>query len=145
MTKVITEQEIDQIIECGRALVRKIPWRHQGRSLRGVDCVGLFYVLGKTIGLEVDMGNNYTRLPNPAVLEAGMAEHCTRILKRNSMPGDLALIKYADKAIHLVMFTDKGIIHCSRDAGTVVEHSIDQSWDRNIVSVWRLKGRVDGR
>ncbi len=145
MAEVITEQEIDQIIEYGRALVRKVPWRHQGRSLRGVDCVGLFYVLGKAVGLELEMGNNYTRTPDPAILEAGMAEHCSRILKRDSIPGDLALIKYGDKTIHLVMFTDKGIIHCSRDMGTVVEHSIDQSWDRNIVSVWRLKGRVGGR
>ena len=144
MVKAISETDIRTLITYGRALVHKVPWRHQGRSLRGVDCVGLFSILGKTIGLDLDMRTNYTRTPNPADLEAGIAVYGRKIAFQDVLPGDFALIKYGAKAIHLVMITDRGILHCSADMKTVVEHSIDANWKRDIVSIWRLKGRFNG-
>jgi cell wall-associated NlpC family hydrolase len=141
---VISEDQIGTLISQARLMIRKVPWRHQGRSLRGVDCIGLFHVTGKAIGLDIEMKSNYTRQPDPRDIEAGMETYANRILVKDYLPGDFALIRYGAKAIHVVMFTNQGIIHCSADSKTVIEHSIDDKWKRDIVSVWRLKGRFNG-
>lgn len=37
------------------------PWKHQGRSRRGVDCCGLVVVVGQQLGLDVEDVTGYNR------------------------------------------------------------------------------------
>lgn len=136
-----TDAKIQEMIEAARTLVRVVPWRHQGRSLKGADCVGLFTVIGRMVGFEISLPTGYSHTPDPKILEAGLRQYTDELPAAEARPGDLVVIKYLGKGTHLALLTDKGLLHSSAFERTVVEHSIDGEWQRGIISTWRLKGR----
>ena len=140
MTRPWQEREIYQFIEEARKFIG-IKWRHQGRSIKGLDCVGLFEMTGRQLGYDITLPTNYDRSPNPVDLEAGLEQYCFRIDPSKRLQGDLAVIRFDNQRTHLIMFTDAGVIHSSAQSRRVVEHCLDDEWVRRIVSVWRFRGR----
>jgi cell wall-associated NlpC family hydrolase len=137
-----TEAKIEEMITTARTLVHQVPWRHQGRSLKGADCVGIFTLIGRAVGFEIVLPTGYSHVPDPKILEEGLKQYADKLPLMAGLPGDFVIIKYNGKGTHLALLTDQGLLHSSAFERTVVEHSIDEEWQRGIVSTWRLKGRV---
>ena len=51
-----------EIVEIARSWLN-VPWRHQGRTRLGVDCVGLITIPAKTLGLSDYDFFDYERIP----------------------------------------------------------------------------------
>jgi len=140
-TKLWKEHEVQEMIAESRKWVGR-PWRHQGRSWQGVDCVGLFKAVAKSKGFIIDMPDNYTRFPDPNELREGMKEVCEEIRIKLARPGDFYIMQFEGRGIHVAMKTDQGILHAAAIHRKVVEHTLSLEWERKIIAAFRLRRRV---
>ena len=53
----------NEIVECAHTLI-DVPFRHQGRGLRGIDCVGVPIYIAKTLGIKDWDSLAYSPHPN---------------------------------------------------------------------------------
>lgn len=92
-----------------------VPWRHQGRSMRGVDCVGLVYCVARDLGilphdLEVPP---YRRVPDGTFLSYFNA-HMVRVPLMDMQPGSVIIMSYRDQPYHagiLLTVNPSSLIH----------------------------------
>lgn len=136
-----------ELIAIARALVStqrekaKVPYRHQGRNLQGLDCIGLvIYVCQKAGILPAEFErSDYGRMPTPELVQR-TALYCRRV--EAVEPGLLALIRWPGEpgAGHAAICAGATLIHCDRDHGHVVEHGYVGHWVRLTDSLWRLPG-----
>lgn len=116
-----------------------VPFRHQGRSRQGIDCVGLPIVVGQSLGLfsphfEVA---TYGRLPSGELVERVQA-HCRPLAA--PVAGALLVIAWTKVAAHVAIFTGQTMIHAYESVGRVVEHGYRGRWIRLTHSAWALPG-----
>ena len=118
-----------------------VPFRHQGRSRRGVDCVGLPLAVGVELGL-VQVSRirppDYGRLPRAGQLEEELLRTCLPC--GEPVAGGVVCIRFVRHVHHLAICTGSTLIHSYQAAGRVVEHSYGAPWLRRTVSAWRLPG-----
>lgn len=122
------------------------PYRHQGRDLRGLDCVGLWLVLLDRFGLLTRAQftrANYGRLPGPELAER-CALHCDRLQAPEA--GALVLIQWPGEPspAHAGIVTPDHIVHAHAHAGRVLEHGYREPWIRWTHSVWWFRGVARG-
>ena len=122
-----------------------VPFRHQGRSLRGLDCVGLLLYVADRLGVEYVDVSGYSRRPGGGLLEATFEEHIDngillRVAISDMQPGDFLMMRFGNDPQHLAIFTGENIIHSYQNAGKVCEHILDDKWRARIVRVYRLAG-----
>jgi cell wall-associated NlpC family hydrolase len=135
-----------QLIDEARKLVGT-PWRHQGRSKLGVDCIGLVLLAAKNAGLDLvkfsgaPVPTRYSRHPDPQLYDT-VQRYCTRI--ESPVPGCLLFFKFdADKhPRHFGIYTEQGtMIHAEcKTRMQVVEHGHRAHWDRWTHGAWLLPG-----
>jgi cell wall-associated NlpC family hydrolase len=116
-----------------------VPFRHQGRSRSGIDCVGLPIVVCQSLGLlppSFDVAN-YGRTPS-GELVTRLQQHCTRI--NAPVPGSLLVIAWTKQAAHVAICTGETMIHAYESVGRVTEHGYRGRWVRMTHSVWALPG-----
>jgi cell wall-associated NlpC family hydrolase len=116
-----------------------VPFRHQGRDHRGIDCVGVPIAVGRTLGLwphDWDTAT-YGRLPTGELI-ARVAEKCRRITA--PVPGSLIVIAWTKLAAHTAICTGETMIHAYESVGCVVEHGYRGRWIRMTHSAWALPG-----
>lgn len=117
-----------------------VPFRHQGRTRTGVDCVGL--IIGVCQALELLPSKferrDYGRLPTRGELDAKIMQHCTRA--RRPVPGCLLAIRWNKDLAHVALYTGTTLIHAYESAGGVVEHGFRGAWTKLVDSAWRLPG-----
>jgi cell wall-associated NlpC family hydrolase len=116
-----------------------VPYRHQGRSRSGVDCVGLPIVVGQALGMlpprfEI---TNYGRLPSLELVQR-LQSHCTPLSA--AVPGSLIVIAWTKIAAHVAICTGESMIHATQNVGRVVEHGYRGRWIRLTHSHWALPG-----
>jgi cell wall-associated NlpC family hydrolase len=133
----------DQLLAEARGLAgRGVPFRHQGRSDSGVDCVGLVLVCLHRVGVlpaEFER-QDYGRLSTGELL-ARVERHCRRL--PSATPGCMVLIRWPRdrRPSHVGLYTSEGnLIHCYAQQGRVVEHGFRAPWDRLADSFWALPG-----
>lgn len=120
-----------------------VPFRHQGRSRDGVDCVGLPIVIGAALGvfppsvLATDM-TNYGRLPTGEIIERLREYRCAQL--EAPRPAALIVIAWQRLAAHIAVCTGPTMIHAYESVGRVVEHGYRGRWLRLTHSVWALPG-----
>ena len=132
------------ILECRTYL--GVPWRHQGRSRRGVDCVGFILLALKALNIPTVEITGYTRNPDGVALKEIMDKQPS--LTSVSPPyrrGDIVLFRIRKEPQHVALLTESstsalGMIH-SYNGGEkkVVEHDFADYWKNKIISVYRLK------
>ena len=120
-----------------------VPFRHQGRSERGIDCVGLPIVVCQNIGLigpnfEI---TNYGRLPSLDLVER-LKSHCQPIPA--PVAGSLIVIAWTKIAAHVAICTGETMIHAYESVGRVVEHGYRGRWIRLTHSAWAIPGVIYG-
>jgi len=122
-----------------------VPYRHQGRTREGCDCLGL--IVG--VAAELDIARwrvpGYSGWPDGRTLEAACLQH----LRTAARPGcgAVGLFWYArrGRAQHLAIFShlDDGrlaMIHSLKTNARVVEHGVDEFWRARLLSCWSLPG-----
>jgi cell wall-associated NlpC family hydrolase len=116
-----------------------VPFLHQGRSRRGVDCVGLPIVVCQALALiPSNFGlRAYGRTPS-GELEQRLLEHCQQI--ERPVAGSLIVIAWTRLAAHVAICTGDAMIHAYESVGRVVEHGYRGRWTRMTHSAWRLPG-----
>lgn len=123
-----------------------VPWRHEGRTQQGVDCIGLVILSGLNAGVDFfeEIGiapiGVYQRKPAPELIRL-VATHCK---PTTAEPGALVVFKFGCDSYprHFGLLTDAGtVIHAEQKTRKrVIEHGYRSHWLRWTDSVWRLPG-----
>jgi cell wall-associated NlpC family hydrolase len=122
------------------------PYRHQGRSRYGVDCVGFVVVIMETLNtMPAELQHaNYGRLPRAELIEK-TSKYCEPLERPE--PGALLLIRWPSEKNpgHTAIYTgDDGLmIHAFGTLHRVVEHGYRGAWVKLTDSIWRLPGVVE--
>jgi len=141
----------DALIACARALLG-VRFAHQGRSVQGLDCLGLVLVAAEQAGYRVDGlkpsaldQQTYGARPDTQYLQARLEQHLQRV--ETFQRGDLLLLNIEGRPQHLSLVSDYpvegqwGMIHAYAVARKVVEHRLDEQWQSAIAAIYRLKIR----
>ncbi len=118
------------------------PFRHQGRTEHGVDCIGLIICVRNAVDpwpRAMKRAADYRRNPNGQLL-AELPDHLEPITMPE--PGCVAVITWPKQKhpSHVALLTPDTIIHAYASAGRVVETSYAGHWLRQTHSLWRLPG-----
>lgn len=117
------------------------PFHHQGRVKGvGIDCVGLIAGVAKDVGLPLIDCLAYGRVPDGVTLLAKMREQTIELSPKDRTPGNIVVFRVKRYPRHVGIFTDHGLIHTHMMVGKVVEHVLDDGWERVITNVFALKG-----
>jgi cell wall-associated NlpC family hydrolase len=117
-----------------------VPFMHQGRSRRGVDCIGLVIVVAQALDLVPSSfeRRDYGRIPNRDELGKKIREHCQPLAEPK--PGCMFAMRWNKEAAHVAIYTGETLIHSYERMGRVVEHSFRGRWPRFVDSFWGLPG-----
>lgn len=146
MSQASTSSLASDVVRAARALV-DTPYRHQGRSKKGMDCAGIVITVGKTLGLlDFDI-TDYERWPDGKTLRSLCEEYGEERDKRFMRPGYVVLIAFKGQEQHLGIIGDYpqaegevSLIHAYAGAGKVVEHRLDDKWRNRVVAAYVYKG-----
>jgi hypothetical protein len=111
------------IIACARQFIG-VRFAHQGRTLEGLDCLGLLLISAQTVGLTVDGEEvnafdipHYGTRPDAQLLRKKLDSHLLPIERSIIREGDVALLKIDGLPQHLALITnypmhgELGMIH----------------------------------
>lgn len=131
---------------------QKVPFVHQGRSLKGIDCVG---ALGWILEYDGDIPA-YPRDPVGGELERELESRLgspvmefSRVNRMQTLDGvqpcDILSMQYAGPirhvgivVPHVAIAGQLSIVHTDSDVGYTTECLFDDYWMRRIMKVWRL-------
>lgn len=125
-----------------------MPYKHQGRSREGVDCLGLLVCSARECGVQVVDNLNYRRAPDPEIMRAGLLNHMTTVKREDLQVGDVLFIRWPRDAypVHLAVISrgeDKKtfqIVHAPCDIPKkVCELSMPINWWPNVSMCLRWK------
>jgi len=124
-----------------------VPFQHMGRSVRGLDCVGLLLLIAWTRGWRVEDLPYYGREPASNNNSFDLRDHLRRYLgdpvDRPLQPNDIPLMKLRPRfdPAHVGIITPHpyglGIIHSNGQLGRVTLQRIDQQRMDQIVEVYQ--------
>lgn len=114
-----------------------VPFRHQGRDSRGLDCAGLVIAAWALCGVELPDRKGYGRSPWQDGLREAVEEGFPLKVEDDREPGDVLLFRVRKEPQHVAIVTDRGIIHSYANVGKVVESRLDQFWIDRIVGHYR--------
>lgn len=122
-----------QIVATAKSFIG-VPWKHQGRSRRSVDCVGLVYAVAAEMGvlppaLEIPP---YRRVPDGSV-QGYFDAHMDRRPKSGLKPGMVLLHSFLSSPFHASILV-------APETGTII-HAYARH--RRVV-IDLFKGRKDG-
>ena len=134
----------DDIITTARTAIG-VPFRHQGRSLRGLGCVGLLVFVCDRLGVSVADREGYPARPSNGLLEGAFSEHVAsgvllRVEVTKMQPGDFLMMRFMKEPQHLAILAGDTIIHSYMTVGQVCEHRFDTRWRSRVIAVYRLAG-----
>lgn len=123
-----------------------VPFKHRGRSRRGVDCLGLLSVSLAEAGHVPQQDERlYGRLPEPdgAKLRAALCDHFGDPIPLDRMtPGCVVYMRWHRRPNHVAIVGDYylgglSLIHSLAEADHVVETRLADPWPRRILEAWR--------
>lgn len=127
-----------------------VPWKHQGRSRRGVDCVGLVYCVALDLGLVEEGEVRIPRYgPQPdGTLLSYFEQHMVRRPVSHLAPGAVMIFSFARSPYHAGILTSvnpSSLIHAYARRRKVVPDMVDSVlWGRVPCALYDFKGVVDG-
>lgn len=131
-----------ELVEEARTWV-DVPFRHQGRSRLGVDCIGAPVCILRAKGaLPTDFVDNacYGRAPNTSEFIDTVRRFCTET--QTAENGTLAVFRWpgAKYPSHAAIIDGRYMIHAYQRVGKVVRHGYGEPWLRQTHSIYRLPG-----
>lgn len=141
----LTDAERVRFIACARSMVGT-PFKHRGRTANGLDCVGLVAYALADVGRAVADRKGYGRDPVKDGLRDVLIAHFGEPAE-GMQAGDVVLMRWhreggTDLFNHVGIVGDYphggfSLIHALRQNDHVVEHRIDDRWQRRIVEAYR--------
>ena len=124
------------------------PYQHQQRVAGlALDCAGVPAYIGCKLGMEFADPANYGRLPDPQTMKKSLDDNLVRVPKESMQVGDLVWMTFETDPQHLGILGDYphggfSLIHAYNGSGLnkVVEHRLDEVWEKRIAGVWRYPG-----
>ena len=131
------------------------PFLHQGRTVDGCDCIGLILMSLHAVGWqalspETTYVDDYSRIPEGAMIETYMALEADVIPRNAARAGDIVLMRFAREPQHLAVLVDPPagcsgfyMVHSVdgvMGADGVVMCGYDQKHRSRTKSIWRFKG-----
>lgn len=150
----MTTTQATSIVTAARGYLG-VPFEHQGRTRKGLDCVGLLVCVAKDLGLAHDDSASYSRNPSPRKMLDALMVSCDRVSGvkglslegdlsawADSQPGDIVVFWFSapTRPQHVAFRTQRGMLHTWGSVGMVVEHGLTEWWRERVHSVWRYKG-----
>jgi cell wall-associated NlpC family hydrolase len=129
----------DDIIAAARSAL-DVPFRHQGRTLRGLDCAGLIMHVARQLDIEYVDAGGYARQPSNGLLETMLDMQPSLERVSAMLPGDILLMRFTGEPQHLGIYAGKTLIHAWAQPGKVCEHDFIAPWPRRVVRIYRFKG-----
>lgn len=116
------------------------PYAHQGRLCgMALDCAGVAAYVAGRLNVKFNDRPGYSRLPVDGLLESVMDDQPCLVRVYDKQPGDILVMRFMGDPQHLAIYTGDTIIHAYEGTGRVVEHRIDNAWEKRIVRVYRFK------
>jgi cell wall-associated NlpC family hydrolase len=115
------------------------PWRHQGRSRSGMDCVGLLIAVSRDLGVPVEDDTHYSHFPDSSLLLGHLKKYTEELPLAEAQPGDLVLMCVRGRLQHTGILTERGLLHAAACYRKVCEHGLTDEWRRTIRQVYRWK------
>lgn len=110
-----------QFINAARSYIG-VPWVHQGRTRRGLDCIGLVVVSARACGLDVPLLSRYGRTPDYPQLKRELMRFGSR--EGAIFPG--AVVVYKFDSVHIAIATSSTtVVQALTTVGRVAECSIN--------------------
>lgn len=111
-----------------------VPWRHQGRTRKGIDCAGLPILVGLSLGLTDYNPRDYPRRPDGTFLS-----HFEKVLERvgvvSIQPGDVIVFNDHLHPCHCGIVATKygqpSVIHSHAQRRQVIHERLDEA--RSVV------------
>jgi cell wall-associated NlpC family hydrolase len=146
----LTDAERALLVTEARRLLG-IPWKHKGRTERGLDCLGLIWLaLSRTLLVVRDQAlplprNDYGKTPFNGHLRAGLVEWLGPPVAGQPEAGDIITVRWVGDAHHVAIVGPHphrrvGLIHADNTATggpRVVEQGWDYLWDRRFIEAFR--------
>lgn len=123
------------------------PWRHRGRSVHGLDCVGLPRMVCVSLGISDYDLDTYPREPiSSEFLDHFTRGGGTRVPINAALPGDLMLFREGRYPCHVAILSERDglptIIHAHATRRKVLEEVLIPEWTAKRVAAIRLPGVV---
>ena len=132
---------IHKIIETARSYIGT-KFKHQGRSKKGIDCIGLIECSLHDNGILTKATSpGYSRNPVPNDFAAGLDEHFDRVSVMEMQPGDILWFAIDGIPRHVGFYTEVNtVIHAyAKLKKEVIEHRLTDQWKKNIRRVYRIR------
>lgn len=117
-----------------------VKWRHQGRTVHGLDCIGLLARVGIDLGLACESKDHkvYPRIPSDHFLiESLIDTGCNFVGYEDRREGDILIFKQKSLPCHCGILSKKynqfHIIHSHMFVGKVIEEQLSKEWDKCII------------
>ena len=124
-----------------------VPYKHQGRSRKGLDCVGLLVAVAETLGHPVTAPTAYSDTPKGWQLVKPCDEQLWKPARQNTLlPGDLAVFTgwHPAEPQHFAFIGDHAtgatIIHSFSKFKRVMEQPWNRVWQTRFVCLYNLPG-----
>lgn len=135
----------EDIIAEGRRYLGK-PWRHRGRSITGVDCIGLICCIGDAFDIPYEDIDGYSRNP-----DGRFVNHVKQFMIYREpqvvAPGSAVVLRDQHQPCHIGIITEKHdrlyLLHASLAKRAVVEEEWDRFWASKLRCVLDFPGVED--
>lgn len=144
---------MNRLVETARTFMN-VPFKHRGRTRRGLDCAGLVWCACAEAGVTHPDLKRYGREPHrdgmmriviEAVGEPVWQGHPGQVVPRELLQvGDVLVMRFDKEPHHMgIIGTDRlrglSLIHADGSHGVrrVVEHGLDEHWQKRICAVFR--------
>ena len=130
-------------IEIAARTLINTPYKHQGRTLAGLDCSGVIVVTAMIAGLTDSIWGqtNYSRNSNNS-LQQGLERYCSQ--REQLQAGTIALFKLSPIPYHCGIITNYkeglGLLHAYENVGKVREHALIPWWRDKIYKIYGFPG-----
>lgn len=126
----MTRDEI--IAEARRYLEGPTRWTHRGRTIKGVDCIGLICGVADAFGVPYEDIDGYSRNPDGRFVEHVM-KFMTYRQPQTLAKGCAVILRDAHQPCHIGFITERHdrpyLLHASAPKRRVVEEEWDSFWE----------------